>query len=75
MRYKVEILEEGSHPLPRCPKYDMFVTCQALNGKHQVTTMCSIGEDQKQERWWDEEAQIITEVDFQAYERPLLVVS
>ena len=33
----VVILEEGSHPLPRYPKCDIFVTWSFLNGRHQAS--------------------------------------
>ena len=71
MRDTLVVLEEENHPLPRCPKCDMFVTCMALNGKHQATEMCTNGEYHKLKRLREEEAQAITAV-FQAYRRPLL---
>ena len=45
---KVVILEEGNHPLPRCPKCDIFVICRAINGRHQATEMCARGEERIQ---------------------------
>ena len=48
MQDMVVILEEGSHPLPRCPKFDMFVICRALNGRHHANEMCARGEERVQ---------------------------
>ena len=45
VRNKVVILEEGNHPLPCCPKCDMFLTCRALNGRNPATEMCVRGEE------------------------------
>ena len=38
------ILEDGSHPVPFCPKCYMFVSWRDINGKHQSTAMCERGE-------------------------------
>ena len=52
----------------------MFVTWWDLNGKHKATAMCARGEDKKQKRQREEETHRSTEVAFQAYGRPLMVV-
>ena len=48
-RDTVVIMEEGSHTLTFCPKCDIFVPWQDLDGKHQATDMCSRGEERKRE--------------------------
>ena len=50
MQDMVVIMEEESHPLPRCPKCDIFVTWRVLNGRHQATAMCDRGEEQRWKR-------------------------
>ena len=67
----VVILEDGIHPFPRFPKCDMFVTCMALNFKHQSTSMCSRGEARSWKQQWEEEMRRIIAVAFQDYWRPL----
>ena len=37
VQYMLVVLEDGNHPLPRCPKWNIFVPLRALNGKHQAT--------------------------------------
>ena len=71
----VVILEEGSHPLPRCPKCDIFITWMALNFKHQSMDICTREEERRQKRRSYKEAWKITVVYFQVYRRPLVVVS
>ena len=74
MRDTLVVLLEDKHPLPLCPKCDMFVTCMALNGKHHATEMCTNGEKHKLKHLRGEEAQASTSL-FQAYRRPLLIVT
>ena len=68
------ILEGGGHPLPRCPKCDMFITWRAINGRHQSLEMRSRGEDRIRKHWREEEAQGNTAAAFQANGRPLEAV-
>ena len=77
VRDTVVILDEGSHPLPCCPRCDMSVTWWDLNGKHQATTMYARGEEWKWKwkRRREEEAQRSIEVALQAYRRPFVAVS
>ena len=44
----------GNHPLLRCPKCEIFDTCQALNGKHQAMVMCARGEERRLKRLREE---------------------
>jgi hypothetical protein len=37
--------EEGSAPLPRCPKCQMHVSCKALNSFHPGSLMCKRGQE------------------------------
>ena len=67
MWYTLVILEYGIHPLPRCPKCDMFVPWKALNGKHQATAMCFKGAEGQLKQLREEGVQLITEVDFEDY--------
>ena len=53
----------------------MFVTWRALNGRHQATAMCDMGEERRWKREWEEEARRITAVGFHSYGRPLVAVS
>ena len=69
------VLEEGSHPLPRFPKCDMFSAWRALNGSHQAMLMRARGSDRNLKRLWDKEAWMSTEVASQAYRRPLEIVT
>ena len=39
----VVILEEGSLPLPQCPRCDLQVSRRALNGRHLGTNQCRTG--------------------------------
>ena len=38
------ILEEVNLPHPRCPCWDMMVTCSAMTGRHLVTAQCTKGD-------------------------------
>ena len=68
------VLEEVNHPLMCCFKCDMFVPCMALNRKHRATEMCTKGKEHKLKNIREEKAQARTAV-FQAYRRPLLIVT
>ena len=61
------VLEEGNHPLRRCPKCDIFVMWWNLSGNHQVTAMCARGADWWLKRLREEEAQLSTVVAFEVY--------
>ena len=74
VRETVVILDEGSHPLTHCPKFDMFVTWRSLYDKHQYTDMCTRGEEWKRKQQREEEVKRIIELAFQAYRRPLVAV-
>ena len=50
VRYTKVVLEEGDRPLPRCPQFDMFIPCEALNRMHLAMGVCDKGEDQKRKR-------------------------
>ena len=67
----VVILEGGGHPLPRCPKCDIFVTWRAINGRHQSPEMYARGEERSRKHCREEEARGSTAAAFQAYGRPL----
>ena len=75
IRDTVIILEEGNLPHPRCPRCDMLVPWRALHGRHRATTQCAKGAEQK--RRWMAEAELrdITERAFEAYGKPLEIVS
>ena len=68
-------LEEGNHPLPRCTKCDMFFTQRELNGIHQAMAMCARGEERRLKRLQEEEARLSMVVAFEAYVRPLEMVT
>ena len=57
LRDIVMILEEGIHPILHCPKCEMFLTCWALNVKHQATVMSARGEERERKQRQEEEAQ------------------
>ena len=46
----VVILEEVNLPLPRCPRCDLQVPRQALNGRHLGTAQCKTGAERKLQR-------------------------
>ena len=52
----IVVPEEGNRPLLRCPKCDMFVPWEALNGRHRDTAMCARGAELKLRRRREEEA-------------------
>ena len=68
------VLEEGNHPLLRCPKCDMFFPWRWLNRENQAMYMCAKGVERKLKRLMEEEAQTSTTVDLQAYRRPMETV-
>ena len=69
------VMEEGNHPLLKFTKCDMFVTWWELNGNHQATVMCARGAERWMKRLQDEEAGLSTTVAFEAYVRPLEMVT
>ena len=75
VRDTVVILEEGGHPVPRCPKCDILFTWRALNFNPHATEMCSRGDEQRQKRQWEEEARRRNVLAFQDYGRLLVSVS
>ena len=52
MRDTLLFLKEGKHPLPRCPKCDIFFTWRVLNRKHRATVMCARGVERQLKRLW-----------------------
>ena len=73
--YILVVLEEGNHPLLKFTKCDMFVTWWELNENHQATVMCARGAERWMKRLQDEEARLSTAVAFDAYGRPLEMVT
>ena len=69
------VLEEGNQTRTRCPKFDMFVMWRDLNGTHQATPMCARGVERWMEKLWEDEAWMSMPVVFEAYVRPLEMVT
>ena len=71
----VVILEEGNPPHPQFPRCDIMVPWSALNGHHPNISQCAKGAERKWKRCGlaAEEMREITERDFQAYGRPLIL--
>ena len=67
MQDTLVVLVEGNYPLPCCPKCDIFATWRALNGTHQVMSMCTRGVERRLKRLWEEESRRIMVMDFEAY--------
>ena len=65
------ILEEGNLPQPRCPRCDILVPWEDLNGYHTNTAKCTKGEDHKWHHMVAEKMRESTAQAFQAYGRPL----
>ena len=70
----VIILEEGNLPHPRFSRCDMMVLWRALNGKHHDTAMCRSGVERQRRRMAETELRESTEMDFEAYGKPLEAV-
>ena len=70
MQDMIVVLEEGNHPVPYCPKCDMFSPLEALNRSHMDTEICTKGADRKHRRQMEWEEKSSTAVAFQAYGRP-----
>ena len=69
------ILQEGSHPLPRCELCDMFVPASALSSGHQRTAYCRRGADAKRRRHVLQDLRRADEIVFTACGVPLDRVS
>ena len=63
----VVILEEGTPPLPRCPRCDLQVSRKALNGRHLETSQCRTGTERKRRRLAEAEMGVTSEKAFHAY--------
>ena len=61
------ILEECSHPYPRCHQCNMFVPQKALNDHHLTTSLCRQGMERKWRRLEEEESRERTEKELTAY--------
>ena len=71
----VIILEEGNLPHPRCPRCDMLVAWRALNGRHHANTQWAKGAERKRRRMAKAELRDSTERAFEAYLKPLEMMS
>ena len=71
----VIILEEGNLPQPQCPWCSMLLTWMALNVQHATTTHCAKEEKWKRCRLTVEEMRESAVRAFQAYGRPLEMVT
>ena len=71
----VIILEEGNLSHPWCPQCDILVPCKALNGWHTTTTQCAKGEESERHRLVEEEIRESAARAFQAYGRPIEMVT
>jgi hypothetical protein len=70
----IVILDEGSHPHPRCHSCDMFVPRPGVYTTHPRTAMCRNGADRKRQRLALERARSASECEFTAYGVPLEAV-
>ena len=75
VRDTVIIMEEGNLSHPRCSRCHMMVPWRELNGRHLTTTQCTKGVERKRRRMAEDEMREIAERDFQAYGRPLAMVT
>ena len=75
VRDTVIILEEGNLPNPQCPRCNMLVPWQTLNGRHPATAQCAKGEERKRWRLAEEDMRDSAERDFHTYVRPLETVT
>ena len=64
-------LEEGNLPHPRCPRCDMLVSWQALNGRHPAAAHCARGAEQKRQWLAEVDLRDILERAFEVYREPL----
>jgi len=71
VRDTLVILQEGSHPLPRCELCDMFVGSYAIGRGHQNTDLCHRGAAAKRRRHALEDIRQADEVIFHACGSPL----
>ena len=63
----VVILEEGNLPLPQCPRCNLQVSREALNGRHLETNQCKTGAERKLRRLAAAEVETTLEKAFHAY--------
>ena len=75
VRYTVVILEEDNLPHPRFPLCDMLVPWKAPNGMHRRKSQCNWGAERKRQRLAAEEEREFTVRAFNAYGRPLEMVT
>ena len=75
IRDAVFILEEGNLPHPRCPRCDILVPWEALNGLYTTTAQYANGAERK--RIWVsvEDMRASTAMAFHAYSRPMTSIT
>ena len=71
MQDTVIIVEEVNLPHPRCPRCDMMLPWEVLNGHLPNTAQCKNGTEWKRNRMAAEEIGESTEKNFQEYGCPL----
>ena len=71
----VVILEEGNLPLPRCPRCDLQVSREALNGRDLGTSQCRTGTERKRRRLAEAEMRKTSERAFHAYGKKMRAVT
>ena len=71
----VIILEESNLHHPRCPRCDMLVPWEALNGWHLTNAKCEKWAERKRRRLESEDMRESVARAFQAYVRPLETVT
>ena len=75
MKYTIVILEEGNRPNPHCPAHEMFVIWTAMKHRHLTIAICERDDDRNRQGLTEEEARKGAETEFQAYEKPLEIVT
>ena len=68
------ILEEGNQCHLQCSKFNIFLSCRALNVRHPTTEICRRGEEHKHRQLEAEEVRAGDETALTAYGHPLTVV-
>ena len=67
MRYIIVVLEDGNLPLPCFTQCDMFVSWEALSGRHLDVAIFVKGKEWNHGRWVGKEAYVSISMSFQAY--------
>ena len=75
VRYTVIILKDVNIPHLRCPRCEMLVTWNSLNGQHVTTAQCDKGVERKMCWLSIDEIRDSTEQAFQSYSRPIKTVA